>query len=105
MPQNVHYRSLHLVGNTSDGEAQVDQRTKPSPRLAPLPPSPDQAEVDFGLKRLVAHLASRAAGCQYCMAHTIGGALRQSDYETKVAAIRRARYSVKRSVGTTQWRL
>jgi len=111
------------------GEAQMDQRTKPSPRLAPLPPSPDLAEqfeasrkrlgfvpnsmlimqrnpkmvkawiqlteavwdpdskVDFGLKRLVAHMASRAAGCQYCMAHTVGGALRQSDYETKVAAI------------------
>src|SRR5262249_61556446 len=32
-------------------------------------------EVDRGLKRLIAHVASRAAGCQYCMAHTAGGAL------------------------------
>src|SRR5215467_2543639 len=129
MPQNVHYRSLHLVGNTSHGEAQMDQHTKPSPRLAPLPPSPDLAEqfeasrkrlgfvpnsmlimqrnpkmvkawiqlteavwdpdskVDFGLKRLIAHMASRAAGCQYCMAHTAGIARVSSDYEKKVAAI------------------
>jgi uncharacterized peroxidase-related enzyme len=107
----------------------MDQRTKPSPRLAPLPPSPELKEqfeaskrrlgfvpnsmlimqrkpkmvkawtqltqavwdpdskVDFGLKRLIAHMASRAAACQYCMAHTAGGALLQSDYEKKVAAI------------------
>jgi uncharacterized peroxidase-related enzyme len=32
-------------------------------------------EVDRGFKRLVAHVASRAAGCQYCMAHTAGGAI------------------------------
>jgi uncharacterized peroxidase-related enzyme len=31
--------------------------------------------VDRGLKRLIAHVASRTAGCQYCMAHTAGGAL------------------------------
>ncbi len=29
--------------------------------------------VDKGFKRLVAHMASRAAGCQYCMAHTAAG--------------------------------
>ena len=29
------------------------------------------SEVDRGFKRLIAHVASRAAGCQYCMAHTI----------------------------------
>jgi len=107
----------------------MDQRMKPSPRLAPLPPAPqlqDQFEasrkrlgfvpnsmlimqrkprmveawaaltaaiwgpdskVDFGLKRLIAHVASRAAGCQYCMAHTAGGALLQGENEKKVAAI------------------
>jgi uncharacterized peroxidase-related enzyme len=32
-------------------------------------------EVDRGFKRLVAHVASHAAGCRYCMAHTAGGAL------------------------------
>lgn len=34
-----------------------------------------EGDVDRGFKRLVAHVASRAAGCQYCMAHTAGGAM------------------------------
>lgn len=29
--------------------------------------------VDKGFKRLIAHMSSRAAGCQYCMAHTAAG--------------------------------
>ena len=32
-----------------------------------------QGTVDKGFKRLIAHMASRAAGCQYCMAHTAAG--------------------------------
>lgn len=28
-------------------------------------------EVDLGFKRLIAHFASRAAGCQYCEAHSL----------------------------------
>ena len=32
-----------------------------------------QGTVDKGFKRLIAHIASRAAGCQYCMAHTAAG--------------------------------
>ena len=32
--------------------------------------------VDLKLKRLIAHVASRAAGCQYCVAHTADGAHR-----------------------------
>ena len=43
--------------------------------------------VDNGLKRLISHVASRAAGCQYCMAHTAGGALHLGVEEQKVAAI------------------
>lgn len=31
-------------------------------------------QVDMGFKRLIAHMASRAAGCQYCQAHTAAGA-------------------------------
>lgn len=34
------------------------------------------SSVDMGFKRLLAHVASRAHGCQYCMAHTAGAALR-----------------------------
>ncbi len=44
-------------------------------------------EVDRGFKRLVAHVASRAAGCQYCMAHTAGGALHFGVEEQKLAAV------------------
>jgi alkylhydroperoxidase family enzyme len=95
----------------------MDQRTRLSPRLAPLPADPalekqfeafkkflgfvpnsllimqrkpemvrafaqmmaavwdPESTVDCGFERLLAHVASRAAGCQYCMAHTIEGAL------------------------------
>src|ERR1041385_5724964 len=109
----------------------MDQRVRPSPRIAPLPPehSPElkdqfesmqrnlgfipnsilimqrkpklakalaqltaaiwdpEGKVDRGLKRLIAHVASRTAGCQYCMAHTAGGALHFGVEEKKVAAI------------------
>jgi uncharacterized peroxidase-related enzyme len=46
-----------------------------------------ESKVDRGFKRLVAHVASRAAGCQYCMAHTVGGAARLGVEESKLAAI------------------
>ena len=44
-------------------------------------------EVDRAFKRLIAHVASRAAGCQYCMAHTAGGALFFGVDTAKVADI------------------
>jgi uncharacterized peroxidase-related enzyme len=44
-------------------------------------------EVERSFKRLVAHVASRAAGCQYCMAHTAGGALLFGVEPGKVAEI------------------
>lgn len=109
----------------------MDDRTRPSPRLQPLPQdhAPELCEafqsmqdalgfvpnsililqrkpkiakalaqltasiwdrdstVDRGFKRLIAHVASRAAGCQYCMAHTAGGALRFGVEEQRLAAI------------------
>jgi uncharacterized peroxidase-related enzyme len=109
----------------------MDQRTKPSPRLRPLPPehSPElkeqfatmqrnlgfvpnsilimqrkpkmakafaqmtasiwdpEGKVDRGFKRLIAHVSSRTAGCQYCMAHTAGGALHFGVEERKLAAV------------------
>jgi uncharacterized peroxidase-related enzyme len=46
-----------------------------------------ESKVDRGFKRLIAHVASRAAGCQYCMAHTVGGAMHLGVDEQKVAAI------------------
>ena len=46
-----------------------------------------QGKVDRGFKRLIAHVASRAAGCRYCMAHTAGGAMHFGVDEQKIAAI------------------
>ena len=109
----------------------MDQRTRPAPRLEPLPPehSPQLAEhfasigkalgfipnsvlimqrkpklvqalaqmlaatwdpaskVDRGFKRLIAHVASRSAGCNYCMAHTIGGAQRFGVDDARLNAV------------------
>jgi uncharacterized peroxidase-related enzyme len=44
-------------------------------------------QVDRGFKRIIAHVASRAAGCQYCMAHTAGGALHFGVEDKKLAAV------------------
>jgi len=44
-------------------------------------------KVDRGFKRLIAHVSSRAAGCQYCMAHTAGGALHFGVEDEKLAAV------------------
>ena len=109
----------------------MDQRTSPTPRLAPLPPehTPELKEqfeaarkrmgfipnsvlimqrrpkmvhaftqmsaaiwdpfgsVDLRLKRLIAHVASRSAGCKYCMAHTAEGAHKLGVGDEKLAAV------------------
>jgi len=44
-------------------------------------------QVDLGLKRLVAHVASTASGCQYCKAHTTVSATRHGVSDQKMAAI------------------
>ena len=46
-----------------------------------------ESQVDRGLKRLIAHVSSRTAGCQYCMVHTAGGALHFGVTDQKLAAI------------------
>jgi len=43
--------------------------------------------VDGGLKQLVAHVASTAAGCRYCQAHTASSATRNGVDEAKVEAV------------------
>jgi uncharacterized peroxidase-related enzyme len=109
----------------------MDQRTRPAPRLTPLPEdhSPEMQEllersrkrmgfvpnsqrimqrkpkllsaysqltaaiwdpegkVDAKLKRLIAHVTSRAAGCQYCVAHTADGAARLGVEQQKLDAV------------------
>jgi len=46
-----------------------------------------QGEVDLGLKRLLGHAASMAAGCLYCRAHTGTSALRHGVTSDKLAAL------------------
>ena len=43
--------------------------------------------VDPGLKRLAAHMASRAAGCQYCQAHSLVAAGMSGVSDDKIVAI------------------
>lgn len=44
-------------------------------------------EVDLGFKRLIAHFASRAAGCQYCEAHSLVAAQIHGISQDKLDAI------------------
>ncbi len=44
-------------------------------------------EVDLGFKRVIAHFASRAAGCRYCEAHSLIAAKIHGISDEKVAAI------------------
>ena len=44
-------------------------------------------EVDLGLRRLIGHVASKAAGCLYCQAHTLLGAQNFGVTEEKLAAV------------------
>jgi uncharacterized peroxidase-related enzyme len=44
-------------------------------------------KVDLKLKRLISHVASRAAGCQYCMAHTADSAAKLGIEQDKLDAV------------------
>ena len=46
-----------------------------------------EGEVDLGFRRLVGHVASKAAGCVYCQAHTLLGAANFGVDEAKLAAV------------------
>jgi uncharacterized peroxidase-related enzyme len=43
--------------------------------------------VDLGFRRLIGHVASRAAGCLYCQAHTVLGAKNFGMDEARIAAV------------------
>lgn len=47
----------------------------------------DEGSVPTPLKNLVGHMASRSAGCQYCVAHTGSNASRSGVEDRKIAAI------------------
>ena len=44
-------------------------------------------EVDLGFRRLIGHVASKAAGCLYCQAHTLLGASNFGVSEAKLADV------------------
>lgn len=46
-----------------------------------------ESTVDLGFKRLLAHFASRAHGCQYCMAHSASMARKLGVSDEKLAAV------------------
>jgi len=46
-----------------------------------------RGEVDLGLKRLIGHAASMAAGCMYCRAHTGTSSMRHGVSAEKLAAL------------------
>ena len=46
-----------------------------------------QGSVDLGFMRLIAHFASRAAGCQYCEAHSLVAARIHGIDQEKLEAI------------------
>ena len=53
-----------------------------------MPSGIPDSKVDRGLKRLVAHSASRTAGDAYSMAHTTSGALHFGIDEARLTAVR-----------------
>src|SRR5205823_1303669 len=46
-----------------------------------------EGKVDLKLKRLISHVASRSAGCKYCMAHTAEGAAKLGVDQQKLDAV------------------
>lgn len=82
----AYTKSLGFIPNSMLILQRKPKIVKAMAQLAASIWEPD-GEVDRAFKRLVAHVASRTAGCQYCMAHTAGGALLAGVDEAKVAAI------------------
>lgn len=67
-----------------------------------------RANVDLGLKRLIGHVASMAAGCMYCRAHTATSAMRLGVPAEKLAALADYRTSAlfsdaERAPSTSPW--
>ena len=52
-----------------------------------------EGKVPMAFKRLLAHVASRSAGCQYCLAHTGEGAIKLGVEQRKLDAVWDYRHS------------
>ena len=82
----AYTKSLGFIPNSMLILQRKPKIVKAMAQLAASIWEPD-GEVDRAFKRLVAHVASRTAGCQYCMAHTAGGALLHGVDPKKVEAV------------------
>ena len=82
----VYTKALRFIPNSMLILQRKPKIVKAMAQLTASVWEPD-GEVDRAFKRLVAHVVSRAAGCQYCMAHTAGGALLFGVDPKKVEAI------------------
>lgn len=49
--------------------------------------SQDEGSIPFGLKSLIGNMASKSAGCMYCVAHTGSNSSRAGVDDAKIAAI------------------
>jgi uncharacterized peroxidase-related enzyme len=80
---------LGTLGFTPNSVLTMQRRPKLVQALAQLNAAAmDPAgEVDLGFRRLIGHVASKAAGCLYCQAHTLLGAANFGIGEEKLAAI------------------
>lgn len=83
---DVYRRSLGFVPNSVLIMQRRPKLVKALSQLAAAVWDP-ASTVNIGFKRLIAHVASRAHGCQYCMAHTAGAALRLGVDAAKLDAI------------------
>ncbi|MEY3627954.1 MAG: hypothetical protein RL163_2453 [Pseudomonadota bacterium] len=79
-------RSLGFVPNSVLILQRRPKIVKALAALAAAVWDPD-SQVDRGFKRLISHVASRAHGCQYCMAHTLEGALLLGVEPDRLAAV------------------
>ena len=82
----AYEKSLGFVPNSVLIMQRRPKMVKALAQLAAAVWDPESA-VAPGFKRLLAHFASRAAGCNYCMAHTAGGALHLGVDEKKLDAL------------------
>ena len=82
----VYRKSLGFVPNSVRIMQRKPKMVKGLAQLSAAIWDPE-SKVDRGFKRLVAHVASRSAGCQYCMAHTAEVAISLGIEEKKLAAV------------------
>jgi uncharacterized peroxidase-related enzyme len=85
-----HFRFfLGTLGFTPNSVLTMQRRPKLVRALAQLNAAvmDPEGEVDLGFRRLVGHVASKASGCRYCMAHTALGAKNFGIDDAKLAAV------------------